>query len=75
VNLKKLLGFAAIIFVLFWIISAPSSASGSVNSTLSNLRGAGESMTNFVSGVLGTGSGYDSSGSGRYGQYRHHNNY
>jgi hypothetical protein len=75
VNIKKLAGFAVIIFVLFWIISAPSSASGSVNTTLSNLHGAGTSMTNFVSGVLGSGS--SSSGSDRYRQYRddrHHNN-
>jgi hypothetical protein len=67
--MKKLLGFVAIIFVLFWIISAPGSASGSVNNVMTNLRGAGTSMTNFVGSVLGTGGsdGYSSRyDNGRY---------
>ena len=70
-NIKKLLGFVAIIFVLFWIISAPGSASGSVNNVMTNLRGAGNSMTNFVGSVLGTGGsdGY----SGRYENGRYDN--
>jgi hypothetical protein len=79
--MKKLLGFVAIIFVLFWIISAPGSASGSVNNVFTNLRGAGNSMTNFVGSVLGTGGsdGYSSrydngrSGNGRYDNGRYDN--
>ncbi|HZZ50928.1 MAG TPA: hypothetical protein VFE65_28895 [Pseudonocardia sp.] len=62
-NIKKLLGFVAILFVLFWVISAPGSASGSVNNMMTNLKGAGYSMTHFMGGVLGTGGGDDYSGS------------
>lgn len=60
-NVKKLVGYAVVIFVLFWIISAPGSASGSVNNLLSNLNDAGTSLTNFVGGVIATdgGGSYD----------------
>ncbi|GAA5161543.1 hypothetical protein GCM10023321_45900 [Pseudonocardia eucalypti] len=53
-NVKRLVGWAVVIFVLFWIISAPGNASGSVNNLLSNLNDAGTSMTNFVGGVIAT---------------------
>lgn len=53
VDLKKMLGFVAIIFVLFWVISSPSSASGSVNGIVGNLKSAGQSMVTFMNGVLG----------------------
>lgn len=48
-----MLGFVAIIFVLFWVISSPSTASGSVNGIVGNLKSAGESMVTFMNGVLG----------------------
>jgi hypothetical protein len=53
VDLKKMLGFVAIIFVLFWVISSPSTASGSVNGIVGNLKSAGQSMVTFMNGVLG----------------------
>jgi hypothetical protein len=53
VDLKKLLGFVAIIFVLFWVISSPTTASGSVTGIVGNLKSAGESMVTFMNGVLG----------------------
>lgn len=68
-NVKKLFGYVVVIFVLFWIISAPGSASGSVNNLLSNLNDAGTSMTNFVGGVLTT-DGYRSSERDRSGRDR-----
>jgi hypothetical protein len=49
VNLKKLVGFVVVIFVLFWIISKPTSASGSVNNLMGNLRDAGNSVVTFIS--------------------------
>ncbi|HEY4005251.1 MAG TPA: hypothetical protein VGM60_08725 [Pseudonocardia sp.] len=51
-NLKKIVGFLVVIFVLFWIISQPSNASGSVNGLMGNLREAGNSMATFISNVL-----------------------
>lgn len=51
-NLKKLVGFLVIIFVLFWIISAPASASGSVNGIVGNLKDAGNSMVTFMTNLL-----------------------
>jgi len=53
VDVKKLLVPVLVIFVLFWIISSPGSASGSVNNGLDNLKGAGSSMVQFMNGVLG----------------------
>ncbi|GAA5158829.1 hypothetical protein GCM10023321_39110 [Pseudonocardia eucalypti] len=51
-NLKKLVGFLVVIFVLFWIISQPGNASGTVNNLLANLRDAGESLVTFIGGVF-----------------------
>lgn len=66
VNLKKMLGIVAVVFVLFWIISAPTSASGSMNRMMSNLNDAGTSMTTFMGNLLGGGS------SGSSGYTRRH---
>jgi hypothetical protein len=52
VNVKKLAGFIAIIFLLFWIISKPDSAGSSVNSMMQHLHDAGDSMTQFMSGMF-----------------------
>jgi hypothetical protein len=52
VNLKKLVGFLVIILALYWIISQPGSASGTVNGLLANLQEAGDSIVTFVSGVF-----------------------
>lgn len=52
VNLKKIVGFLVVIFVLFWIISYPSNASSSVNSVLGNLHQAGNSMVTFLHNVF-----------------------
>jgi hypothetical protein len=52
VNLRKLVGFVVVIFVLFWIISQPSSAGGTVNGVLGDLRTAGESIVTFIRQVL-----------------------
>ena len=51
-NLKKLVGFLVVIFVLFWIISQPGNASGTVNGLMANLREAGDSLVTFISGVF-----------------------
>jgi hypothetical protein len=52
VNLKKLVGFVVVIFVLFWVISQPSSAGGTVNGVMGNLKDAGESIVTFIGKVL-----------------------
>ncbi len=51
--MKKLVVPLVVVFLLFWIISSPGSASGSVNNGLSNLKEAGSSMVQFMNGVLG----------------------
>ena len=51
VNLKRLVGFLVVIFVLFWIITSPGSASGTVNNLLGNLREAGDSLVTFFRNV------------------------
>lgn len=51
---KKIAGFLVIIFALFWILSAPTAASGSVNHLVANTRSAGESMVTFMQGILGS---------------------
>lgn len=48
VNLKKLLTWAAIALVLFFLISAPQQASGLVSSILNDLKGAAEAIVTFV---------------------------
>lgn len=52
VNLRKLLGFLVIIFVLFWIISQPYGASGTVHDVLAELRDAGDSIVVFLHNVF-----------------------
>jgi len=52
VNLKRIVGFLVVIFVLFWIISQPRSASGSVNNVLGNLQEAGSSIATFLTNVF-----------------------
>ena len=46
------MGFVVVIFVLFWIISQPSNAGGTVNGVLGNLRTAGESIVTFIGKVV-----------------------
>ncbi|MGQ0483394.1 MAG: hypothetical protein ACT4O0_20510 [Pseudonocardia sp.] len=50
-NLKKLVGFLVVIFVLFWIISAPTSASGTVEGLMASLKEAGQSLVTFMTNV------------------------
>jgi hypothetical protein len=52
VNLRKLVGFLVVIFVLFWIIAQPASASGSVNNVMANLRSAGSSIATFMTNIF-----------------------
>lgn len=52
VNVKKIVGIVAIIFVLFWIIWRPASAGSSLNTMMQHLHDAGDSMTQFISSML-----------------------
>jgi hypothetical protein len=45
-------GFLVVIFVLFWIIAHPASASGSVNNVMANLRSAGSSIATFMTNIF-----------------------
>jgi hypothetical protein len=48
VNLKKLLTWAAVALVLFFLISAPTQASTLVGNILTMLRNAAEALVTFV---------------------------
>jgi hypothetical protein len=52
VNLRKLVGFVVVIFVLFWVISQPSNAGDRVNGVMGNLKDAGQSIVTFIGKVL-----------------------
>lgn len=46
--MQRVVGFAVLALVLFWIIDAPTSAAGTVNEILSILAGFAESIITFV---------------------------
>jgi hypothetical protein len=52
VNLKKLLTYAAIALVLFFLISAPTQASGLVTNILNLLKNGAESIVTFVQSLF-----------------------
>jgi hypothetical protein len=52
VNLKKLLTWAAIALVLFFLISAPTQASGLVTNVLNLLKNGAESIVTFVQSLF-----------------------
>jgi hypothetical protein len=47
-NLKKLLIWAGVALVLFFLVSAPTQAAGLVHNVFGTLRGAAESLIHFV---------------------------
>jgi hypothetical protein len=49
VNVKKIVGLLVIALLAFFIITQPVAASNSLDSILSTLRGAAESLTTFFS--------------------------
>lgn len=53
VNAQKITRVFVIALVLFWIISTPTAASGSVHRFMTSARSAGTSMITFTQGVLG----------------------
>jgi len=52
VNLKKLLTWAAVALVLFFLISAPTAASNLVDSILNMLKNAAEAIVTFVQSLF-----------------------
>lgn len=51
-NFKRLLGFIAIAFLVFFVISRPTSAADSVQSIGNILRDAGNSISTFFDDLL-----------------------
>ena len=51
-NLKKLLTWAAVALVLFFLISAPTAASSLVDTILTDLKTAAESIVTFVQSLF-----------------------
>jgi hypothetical protein len=53
VNLRRLLTWAAVALVLFFLISQPQQASGMVTHILTLLRNAAEAVVTFVRSTVG----------------------
>ncbi|CAM00385.1 hypothetical protein [Saccharopolyspora erythraea] len=51
-NMKKILTWAGIAFLLFFLISAPAQASATVTGILDSLRGAAESVITFMQNLF-----------------------
>ncbi|GLZ52718.1 hypothetical protein Acsp07_23350 [Actinomycetospora sp. NBRC 106378] len=51
VNVQKVVGILVAILVVFWIISSPSTAAGTVNGILDSLASAGSSLIQFLRGI------------------------
>lgn len=51
-NAQKITRVFVIVLVLFWIVSTPTAASGSVHRFMTNARSAGNSMITFTQGVV-----------------------
>lgn len=52
VNIKKILTWAGIAFLLFFLISAPEQAGGVVNGILASLRQAAEAVITFMQNIF-----------------------
>jgi hypothetical protein len=52
VNVKRIVGLLVLALVVFFVISQPTAAANSVDSILSTLRGAAESVTSFFTKVV-----------------------
>ena len=50
--LKKLAGYLAIAFVIFYVVTAPSQAADAVESTGDGLRRAGDSVATFFNDLF-----------------------
>ncbi len=51
VNVQKVVGILVAILVVFWIISSPTTAAGTVNGILNSLASAGSSLIQFLRGI------------------------
>lgn len=49
--MQRVIGILVGVLILFWIISAPTSAAGTVNNILGDLASAGDSVILFLRGV------------------------
>ncbi|MFC7343169.1 MULTISPECIES: hypothetical protein [Saccharopolyspora] len=51
-NIKKILTWAVVAFLLFFLFSAPDQASNVVNGILASLRGAAEAVITFMQNLF-----------------------
>jgi hypothetical protein len=49
--LKKVITWAIVVFIVYYLVSRPNGAAGAVQSALHGLRSAGESLSRFVSNL------------------------
>ena len=50
-SVQKVVGVLVAVLVVFWIISSPTTAAGTVNNVLSDLASAGDSVIVFLRNV------------------------
>lgn len=51
-NLKKILGILAIVLIIFWIVTRPDSAAGSVESLGGTLHDWADNVTTFFTEIV-----------------------
>jgi hypothetical protein len=49
--LRKIITWAIVLFIVYYLVSNPHGASSAVQSALHGLRSAGQSLSKFVSGI------------------------
>lgn len=52
VNMKKILTWAGVAFLLYFLFAAPAQASGVVNGILDSLKGAAEAVITFMQNLF-----------------------
>lgn len=50
-NLKKLLGWAVVIFIAYYVLTDPTAAGGTAHHLINDLKGAGNSLASFFNSV------------------------
>ena len=51
-RVQRAIGVIVLVLIVFWIIDEPTSAAGTVNTLLANLREAGQSVVTFLRALV-----------------------
>lgn len=50
--MQRVIGLVVLVLVVFWIVDEPTTAAGTVNTLLLNLRSAGQQVITFVQALV-----------------------